>query len=118
VIRVLESDEARYSRLTWAEDADGLSALKGVDDEDYEDPLYSVLGWTGFGSRTGPVKVHFDPAGAAGFPDGMTVSPDYTPRWSEALDALFFGIHEVELTEEAQAKAAAGEEEGEEEEVG
>jgi dipeptidyl aminopeptidase/acylaminoacyl peptidase len=111
VIRVLESDEARYSRLTWAEDGDALSALKGVDDEDYEDPLHSVLGWTGFESRNGPVKVHFDPAGAAGFPDGMTVSPDYTPRWSEALDALFFGIHEVELTEEAQAKASEGEEE-------
>ncbi|MGW8268337.1 MAG: S9 family peptidase, partial [Longimicrobiales bacterium] len=107
VIRVLESAEARYSRLSWAEDATALSALKGVDEEDYEDPLYSVLGWTGFQGRNGPAKVLFDPAAATGFPEGMTVSPNFSPRWSDALDALFFGIHDVEMTEEAKADASA-----------
>jgi len=123
VIRVLESAEARYSRLSWAEEATALSALKGVDDEDYEDPLYSVLGWTGFEGRNGPTGVHFDPTDATGFPEGMTVSPNFSPRWSDALDALFFGIHEVEMTEEAAAKAAEADEAeeetpGEEEEGG
>jgi len=108
VIRVLESDEARYSRLSWAEDAVALSALKGTDDEDFEDPLYSVVGWTGFGARNGPGQVTFDPVSVEGFPEGMTVSPNYTPRWSEALDAVFFGIHPVEMTEAAKAKAAGG----------
>lgn len=105
VIRVLESGEARYSRLSWADGATALSALKGVDDEDYEDPLLSVLGWTGFGGRNGPTMVLFDPAGSEGFPQGMTVSPDFSPRWSDALDALFFGIHEVEKSEDAVAGA-------------
>ncbi len=106
VIRVLESDEARYSRLSWAEDAPALSALKGTEDEDFEDPLYSVVGWTGFGARNGPGQVTFDPVSAEGFPEGMTVSPNYTPRWSEGLDAVFFGIHPVEMTEAAKVKAA------------
>ena len=117
VIRVLESAEARYSRLAWADEGLALSALKGVEDEDYEDPLYAVLGWTGFGGRNGPTEVLFDPLGAEGFPEGMTVSPDFSPRWSDARDALFFGIHEVEKTEEAKAEASEEGEAGEEEAV-
>ncbi len=112
VIRVLESDDARYSRLAWAEEGLALSALKGVEDEHFEDPLYSVLGWTGIDSRNGPTRILFDPTAAEGFPEGMTVSPNYTPRWSKALDAFFFGIHEVETKENAEAPA------GDEEEVG
>jgi len=112
VISVLESDEARYSRLGWADDLPALSVVKGVEDDDYDDPLYSVLSWTGFGAWNGPNKVHFDPASAEGFPGGMTVSPNYSPRWSDALDALFFGIHEVEEAEVTQADDEG--EEGEE----
>jgi hypothetical protein len=44
VIQVLESDEARYSQLAWADDMPALIALKEVADDDYEDPLYSVVG--------------------------------------------------------------------------
>jgi dipeptidyl aminopeptidase/acylaminoacyl peptidase len=116
VIRVLESDEARYSRLGWADGQPALSVVKGVEDDDYEDPLYSVLGWTGFGARNGPNIVHFDPAADEGFPEGMTVSPNYSPRWSEALDALFFGIHEVELAEVTKDDDEGEEGEGEEKE--
>ncbi|MFG1691044.1 alpha/beta hydrolase family protein [Gemmatimonadota bacterium] len=117
VIRVLESDEARYSRLAWADDQAALSVLKGVDDDDFEDPLYSIMGWTGFGSRSGPSRVQYDPVSDDSFPEGMTVSPNRPPQWSEALDAIFFGIHEVEMTEDAGEESEEGEEGGEEEEV-
>jgi dipeptidyl aminopeptidase/acylaminoacyl peptidase len=115
VIQVLESDDARYSRLAWTDDETALIALKGVDDDDYEDPLYSVVGWTGFEARNGPEKVVFDPAEAEGFPEGMTVSPNQAPRWSEDRDAIFFGIHEVEMKESAEEEDE--EEEAEEEEA-
>jgi dipeptidyl aminopeptidase/acylaminoacyl peptidase len=111
VTRVLENAEARYSRLTWADDQAALSTLKAVQDEDYEEDLLSVLGWTGFGDGDDPDRVVFDPASYDGVPDGMTVSPNFTPRWSDDLDALFFGIYEVKLTEEAMA---AREESGQE----
>ena len=111
-IRVLQSDEARYSRLSWADDPAALVVLKGVEDEDYEDSLYSVVGWTGFDDGNGPELVVYDPATDDAFPQGMTVSPNRSPRWSDARDRIFFGIHDVEMTEEAKKKA---EEEAEEE---
>ena len=118
VITVLESDEARYSQLAWADDELALVALKAVEDDDYEDPLYSVVGWTGFGSNNGPVKVAYDPVEDESFPEGMTISPNRAPTWSEDFNAIFFGIHEVEMKEDAGEEA---EEEGdpgvEEEEV-
>ncbi len=116
VIRVLESDEARYSDLAWADDEAALIALKAVEDDDYEDPFHSILGWTGFGERNGPSRVVFDPAEVDGFPDGMTVSPNRAPSWSENLDAFFFGIHEVEMKEGAGEEEEAAEAEAEEEE--
>ncbi len=110
VIQVLESDEARYSDLAWTDDGPALIALKAVEHDDYEDPLHSIIGWTEFDGRNGPTKVVFDPVEAEGFPEGMTVSPNRAPSWSEALDAFHFGIHELEMKENA------GEEEGETEE--
>ena len=50
VVQVLESDEARYSRLAWADDELALLAIKAVDHDDYEDPLHSIVAWTGLGS--------------------------------------------------------------------
>jgi dipeptidyl aminopeptidase/acylaminoacyl peptidase len=114
VIQVLESDEARYSRLAWTDDGDALITLKAVEHDDYEDPLHSVIGWTGFGGRSGPTKVVFDPMATEGFPDGMTVSPNRAPSWSEALDAFHFGIHEVEMKEDAGGEEEGGAETGEE----
>ncbi len=121
VSRPLESDEARYSRLAWTDDGEGLIVLKAMDHDDFVDPLHSILGWTGFGDRDGPSKVVFDPAETDGFPEGMTVSPNRAPSWSENMDAFFFGIHEVERKDgagdEEEGEEAAGEGEGEEEEA-
>ena len=112
VVQVLESDEARYSQLAWADDQLALLALKAVEHDDYEDPLFSVMGWTGFGSNNGPTNVVYNPMEDEGFPEGMTISPNRSPSWSEDLDAIFFGIHEVEIKEDAgeEAEEEAGEE--------
>jgi hypothetical protein len=60
VILPVESDKAIYKRLTWTEEGDGLAVLKGRDDDDYEDKLYSVLGFAEFGSNS-PKKIIYDP---------------------------------------------------------
>ncbi len=111
VVRVLESDEAVYRSLNWSDEGDGLAALKGVEDEDYEEPLYSVVGFKDFGSR-GPTKIVYDPSEDQDFPEGMTISPNRAPEWTEPLDAILFGIHEAALKEGAEEE---GEEEADEE---
>jgi dipeptidyl aminopeptidase/acylaminoacyl peptidase len=102
VIRVLEGGEARYSNLAWAPRKDALVVLKAVEDKGYEAPLHSVVGWRGFNARGGPVRTAFDPHQDERFPEGMTISPNRPPEWTDALDGLLFGIHEV------KAKAGAG----------
>jgi dipeptidyl aminopeptidase/acylaminoacyl peptidase len=109
VIRVLESDDARYSRLSWDDDGMALVALKAMDDDAFEDPLHAIVAWTGFGGGNGPSKVTFDPREDDTFPEGMTISPNRAPEWSESLDAIYFGIHEVEVKEDQEE---ATEEEG------
>lgn len=105
-IRSVESDDnAVYSRLTWTEDGDGLSALKGVDDKGFEDKLYSVVGFKEFGP-SGPQKTIFKPADFSDFPAGMTVSADRAPVWTKDLDGLLFGIHKVKKKEPGDAEKA------------
>ena len=55
------------------------------------DKRYVVLGFTGFGA-VATESFAYDPSDKA-FPAGMTISPNRTPRWTEDLQALTFGIH-------------------------
>ena len=66
--------------------------LKGTDDRALRDKRYAVLGFSGFGAGA-PTKVVYDPAGDKTFPDGMTISPNRNPQWTDDLQALTFGIH-------------------------
>lgn len=109
VIRVLESDEARYSRILWGEERDAFLAIKETEHDDYEDPLNAVIGWTDLDRSSGPEMISFDPQNDDSFPEGMTISTNRPLRWSDAGDAIFFGIHDVEMKE-----GAGEEDEGEE----
>jgi dipeptidyl aminopeptidase/acylaminoacyl peptidase len=91
-IVVLDSGPASYERPTWTEKGDGLTVLKGVEDRSLRDRLYSVIGFTGVSSGT-PRKVVYDPKADSTFPEGMTISANRDPRWTEDLQALLFGIH-------------------------
>ena len=99
VVLSLDSDEAEYKGLTWTEEGDALAALKGIEDDEYEEALYSVVGFTGFSSSL-PRKVVFDPKEDSDFPENMTVSPNRNPRWTEDLTGILFGIHEVKKKED------------------
>jgi acetyl esterase/lipase len=87
----LDSGKASYERLSWTEKGDGLAVLKSVEDKRYKDKVYAVIGFTKFGDGK-PAKVVYEPAADKGFPDGMGVSPNRTPAWTEDLSAITFGI--------------------------
>ena len=105
----LDSDKALYKGLNWTEKGNGLAAVKGVEDKGYEDKLYSVVAFSGFGDGR-PTKVTYDPHKGGGedksFPAGMTVSPDRPPTWTEDLTAVLFGIHEVKKKKPGAQKEA------------
>jgi dipeptidyl aminopeptidase/acylaminoacyl peptidase len=88
----LDSDKASYERPTWTENGDGLAVVRGREDRKYEDKLYDVLGFTGFESGK-PQKIVYKPADDASFPAGFTISPNRSPRFTEDLQGLLFGIH-------------------------
>ena len=105
----LDHAEAVYKGLSWTEKGDGLATVRGVDDKGFEDKLYSVVAFKGFGSGGAPGKFVFDPKTDKSFPAGMTVSPVRNASWREDLGAVTFGIREVKAKKTPPAGGGEGE---------
>ncbi len=105
VVLSLDSDKAEYQRLTWTEEGEALAVLKGKEDENYEDKLYSVVGFTNF-IKGSPQKIMYEPEKDKSFPKDMTISPNRTPVWTEDLSGILFGIHDVKKKEEKDKEKA------------
>ena len=110
----LDNDKAGYRSLAWTEKGEALSCLKGKEDKAYEDKMYSVIGFTGFGTPAGGTdqaaaiqKVTYDPKEDKSFPQGMTISANRAPQWTEDFAALIFGIHEPKKKSEGATPAPA-----------
>ncbi len=107
VIETLESEEALYQSLAWADEgsdgefAPALSVLRGMPDSAATDTTYHVVGYTGFGGTVEGVVV--DAGSLAGFPEGMAIAPARAPRWSDDRSSVFFGIAEDEAAEADEA---------------
>jgi dienelactone hydrolase len=99
---VLDSGKAVYQGLAWTDKGDGLAVLRGIEDKAHEGKLYSALGFTNFGSAP-PQKVVFNPHTDPTFPQGMTISPNRTPVWTEDLGGILFGIHKLKKKQEKPA---------------
>ncbi len=106
-ITPLDTDKAFYERLSWSDEGDALSVLKGHDDRAYKERLFDVIGWTDVTSAARK-KVEFDPTKAAGFPEMMSVSGNRSPRWTESRDALVFGIADITKAEPPARGRGAG----------
>jgi dipeptidyl aminopeptidase/acylaminoacyl peptidase len=104
-VSVLDSGEAVYERLSWTEKGDGLAVLKGTDDRRLRDRRYSVVGFTGFSASAAPQKTIYDPGADKTFPEGMTISGNRSPQWTDSFDAILFGIH-IPRPRDAAAPAA------------
>ncbi len=91
VVRSLDSDKAVYRRLAWADSGFALAVLRGQVDSAAKDTSYAVIGWTL--QRSGATALtQYQPSATDGFPAGMRISPDRSPRWSTDRAALFFGV--------------------------
>ena len=108
-VRALESDKASYKNLSWSEKGDGLAVLKGKEDKNYEDKLYSVVAFRNFTSPAKIEKIVFDPAQEKSFPEEMTVSPDRRPAWSENLELLVFGLKPLKRKDTVSEEEKKGE---------
>ena len=105
VVLSLENDKTVYQRLNWTEKGEALAVLKGKEDENYEDKLFSVVGFTNF-IKGSPQKIVYDPVKDKNFPKDMTISPNRTPLWTEDLSGILIGIHEVKKKEEKDKEKA------------
>ncbi len=93
-ITSLDTDKAFYERMAWTTEGDALTMLKGTDDRAFRERLFSVVGFTGFGSGT-PTKVVYDPKQDKSFPANMSVSGNRTPAWNDDRTAMIFGMAEL-----------------------
>jgi dipeptidyl aminopeptidase/acylaminoacyl peptidase len=110
VVSSLDSDKANYKSLTWTEKGEALACLKGKEEKGFEDKFYGVVGFTGFvpapaqkGAPQAPPGIQksaYDPKDDKSFPQGLTISPNRPPQWTDDLDAILFGIHEPKKKEE------------------
>jgi dipeptidyl aminopeptidase/acylaminoacyl peptidase len=100
----LDSGKASYERLGWTEKGDGLAVLKSVEDKRYKDKIYAIVGFTKLGGAK-PEKNVYDPSGDKNFPEGMGVSSNRTPTWTEDLSAITFGIRKPKKSD-AKPEAA------------
>ncbi len=113
VISPLDTGKATYERVAWTEKGDGLAVLKGTEDKKYKDKVYAVVAFTKFGQAK-PEKTVYDPAADTTFPEGMSISPNRGPSWTEDLSAIYFGIRALKKSDakpdpKADPKAAAPE---------
>ncbi|MGE5360043.1 MAG: hypothetical protein ACM3NQ_13580, partial [Bacteroidales bacterium] len=112
VVTPLDSGKASYERMSWTEKGDALAAIKGTEDKKYKDKVYALVAFTGFAAGT-PQKALFDPAADKSFPEGMSISPNRSPQWTEDLSAVLFGIRtlkkaDVKPDAKTDAKPDAG----------
>jgi dipeptidyl aminopeptidase/acylaminoacyl peptidase len=116
IVKSLDNDTTVYKGLNWTEEGTGLAVLKGRNDKKYEDKLYSLVGFKNFDKKS-TTKVTYDPSEDETFPDSMTISPNRNPLWTDELNGILFGIHEVKLKEDKNEKAKEKVEKKEETEI-
>ncbi|MEX2284177.1 MAG: prolyl oligopeptidase family serine peptidase [Gemmatimonadota bacterium] len=97
-LRVLDSQQTRYSGLTWRRKSDDLVVMRARVDTAFSDTAQTVLAWRGLGS---PKPQSFTLAGAA----GTRVVTYRRPRWSDDGSMIFVGVKKREP--KLLAKAAA-----------
>ncbi|MFN8977698.1 MAG: S9 family peptidase [Gemmatimonadaceae bacterium] len=90
VVQSLDADKALYRRLAWSDTLAALSYLKGTPDSAATDTTWGAFGVADVGGANRRASVGV--GGRGTLPSGMEISPDRTPRWTEAMDALVIGL--------------------------
>lgn len=112
-LRTLESMEAKYSGLTWREDATDLAVMRQVDreaegEDAWVDTAQVAVAFTGV-DRNSPTR-HV--VGPDELPEGMRLPPFGSMRWDDDSGILLMGL------DPREAKPACAEDESESEDEG
>lgn len=105
-LRMLESDTASYTGLTWREGSADLAVMKVRSSADHEGDTHVVIAWRGL-ERAHAARTEFDPATRAGFPANTRIVDFRSLEWSKDGGTIFFGIQSWERKSDAEKKAAA-----------
>lgn len=89
-VKVVASDTARFSKLTWQKEGDGIGFFKTFKKDTHEEENAMVYSYTDI-YKTPSVKI-FDPTVAAGFPKNMRIYNGSSLRISDDMSAVFFGL--------------------------
>lgn len=94
--KVLDEGDANYEKLAWNDKGTGFVVLKGSVDKAYTDKLWSALAYRLDSKDGNEFKATLiDPSKLKSFPEGMTISPDSSARWSKDFAWVAFGIKEA-----------------------
>lgn len=109
---IIDNDKASYKSINWNVQGTAFALLKSAKNDDYKNEIYSVIGVSKvFGDQS--VKTSYASLGDKDVHQGMGISGDRRPYWSEDLSTLYFGIRSIEKkdkpkTDSAKVKAKAG----------
>jgi len=101
-IHILDSDTVTYRQLSWDKNGSALAFLKSFTDTLFKDESHILYALNDL-NKPQSLKV-LDQREMQSFPENMKISEHYTPRWSEDLSTVFFGIIDWEPAEKDSVK--------------
>ena len=106
VLRVLDSQNAVYTGLTWRKDADDLAVLRSKTDPSREGPTQMALAWRGLVTDQGQ-RALLDPTANNVLPADQRISAARRPQWTKDGSIIFVGIADWD----EKGQSSAGDEE-------
>lgn len=89
-LKVIASDTAKFNKLTWQKEGDGLAFYRSYRKDGYEEDNAVVYMYTNI-YKTPSLRI-FDPATAKGFPIAMRIYNGSGLKLSDDMTTAFFGI--------------------------
>ncbi len=89
-LKVLASDTARFTKLTWQKEGDGLAFFRSFRKDQYEEDNAVVYAYTNINKV--PTLKTFDPETAKGFPSGKRIFNGSAITVSNDMSSVFFGL--------------------------
>lgn len=111
VMRLLDTGEAEYARISWDEEGTALAVLKGIKKKEFTQKENALLAFLGL-HKDPHTKIEYNPADDPNFPENTVISEKVLPErrrrraaprterkcllWSEDNSRIFCGIKEQE----------------------
>lgn len=89
-LKIVASDTAKFSKLSWHKEGEGLAFFKTFKHNDYEEENAVVYTYTQLNGS--PVLRTLDPATFSSFPKDMRIFNGSNLRLSDDMSAAFFGL--------------------------